>query len=243
MNADQAIAVEIANIRKLLASIKSADYTAYLKDLENVDVDLALELMFAWRRLLDDILAKSGDQAVATQILRKYDAGRRSPPWQEGSVKKAGARRPQDGDDGNRRSRWLFEKTHEFYATKTMACLVELKFVLQTFSMVNGPSFPNDCTDLQTNPLLVKIVGHKIEPGRFVDPLTQECPDFNKFKADRRYLEAGHIKPHGRRGRHTCENATLAYRVSNRMQSDLTIDETLENMAKMLRNNGYSVTR
>ena len=65
--------------------------------------------------------------------------------------------------------------------------------------------------------------------------------DFAEFVRDRRYLESGHIDPHGRGGRHNYNNATLMLRDSNRQQADLTINECLENMARILRNHGYTV--
>lgn len=232
---------EIREIRRLLNSLTSGELDVILQDLENASPQFAYNLLLAWRRLFRYILMDSGEERVANQILRKFnDAGRRSPPWRPGSAR-PGAIRPQDGADGNRRNRWLFQRGHEYFATRTMACFVELKLVLQTFSMLNAPPLPDESRDFIDHPLLVRILGHPIRPGAFLDPLIKDSPDLDRFKADRRYIESGHIVPHGRQGRHTVDNSTLMLRSSNRMQADFTIQEALENMAQILRNNEYSV--
>ena len=53
---------------------------------------------------------------IQTLITKFRDAGRRSAPWQPASQKVPG--RPQDGADGNRRLRWLFESEHKFMQAK-----------------------------------------------------------------------------------------------------------------------------
>src|SRR5262249_46641843 len=55
------------------------------------------------------------DARKARGITTKFrDAGRRSPPWRPASARVPG--RPQDGADGNRRNRWLFDEDHKFWA-------------------------------------------------------------------------------------------------------------------------------
>jgi hypothetical protein len=199
--------------------------------------DDSYELLRKLRQLLRDVLQEKGiEKKIIQAFLTKFvDSGRRSPPWQQGN--EDGHRRPQDGADGNRQNRWLFDTEHPYYATKSMGCLVEIKFILQTFSMGNVSNLPSDILQNSFNGLL----DHVLAPGLFVDPLTGNVIDFNKFVADRKYLESGHINPHGRGGRHTYNNATLMLRDSNRQQADLTIDECLENMAIILKNHGYTV--
>ena len=105
------------------------------------------------------------DEKIIQSMLRKFnDAGRRSPPWKGGSDK--GFRRPQDGADGNRMNRWLFDKKHEYYSTKSMGCLVEIKYILQTFSMKNCPSLPA----ITLESLFLNFLQHKVKPGLFLDP-------------------------------------------------------------------------
>jgi hypothetical protein len=199
--------------------------------------DDSYELLRKLKQLLRDVLRETvNEEKIIQAILRKFnDSGRRSPPWQQGN--EDGHRRPQDGADGNRQNRWLFDDKHPYYATKSMGCLVEIKFILQTFSMDNIPNLPSNILQNSFN----GIIDHDLTPGVFSDPLTGHVIDFNKFVADRKYLESGHINPHGRGGRHTYKNATLMLRDSNRQQADLTINECLENMAIILRNHKYSV--
>ncbi len=203
---------------------------------EPSDAD-AYELLMKTRKLFRDVLRDNGvEDRIIQAILRKFnDSGRRSPPWQQGN--EDGHRRPQDGADGNRQNRWLFPVVHPYHATRSMGCLVETKFILQTFSMDNFPNLPSNI--LQNS--FDGILNHNLTPRLFLDPLTGYVVDFNEFIANPKILESGHINPHGRGGRHNYNNATLMLRDSNRQQADLTIDECIENMAIILRNHGFTV--
>lgn len=199
----------------------------------------AYGILMKVRKLFRDFLLLNGIAGeTLEQILRKFnDSGRRSPPWQAGS--ETGHRRPQDGADGNRQNRWLFPPTHDFYATKPMSCLVEMRFVLQTLCMLNAPELPADIL----KDSFIGILSHDLTPGKFLDPLTKESPDFNEFIRDRRYIESGHVVPHAKSGKHNYKNATLMLRDSNRQQADYTIDECIRNMVLVLSNHGYNVEK
>jgi hypothetical protein len=80
------------------------------------------------------------DAQVRAIITKFRDAGRRSAPWRPASGRVPG--RPQDGADGNRRARWLFQPEHKFYADEVSATLVEVKYFLQTLSMAGAPQMP-----------------------------------------------------------------------------------------------------
>lgn len=199
----------------------------------------AYGILMKVRKLFKSVLLQAGiDETVLKSILTKFtDSGRRSAPWRDGS--ETGHRRPQDGADGNRQNRWLFDPAHEYYATKSMGCLVEIRFILQTLCMQNSPQLPSDILKDSFN----GILGHDLTPGKFLDPLTKESPDFNEFVRDRRYIESGHVIPHARSGKHNYKNATLMLRDSNRQQADYTIDECIQNMALVLSNHGYNVEK
>jgi len=199
--------------------------------------DDAYEILMKVRKLFKSILLQARiDETVLKSILTKFtDSGRRSAPWRDGS--ETGHRRPQDGADGNRQNRWLFDPAHEYYATKSMGSLVEIRFILQTLCMQNAPQLPSDTLKDSFN----GILGHELLPGKFLEPLTKESPDFNEFVNDRRYIESGHVIPHARDGRHNYNNATLMLRDSNRQQADFTIDECVEKMKRILSNHGYNV--
>ncbi len=167
------------------------------------------------------------------QILRittKFrDAGRRSPPWRPASGRVPG--RPQDGADGNRRRRWLFEADHKFYADEVTATLTEVKYYLQALSMNNAPSLPRHtiqhCFDW--------LVEHPVEPGAYVDPIQLVPIDLLAVLGNAREIQSGHLVPLDRGGRHEPRNAFLMLARSNQLQGNLTVDELLGLMESILR--------
>ena len=242
LSLQQKIDREIKNIQKLHAGLTQNKIKDMLVNIENSDEDFAYTLLLSWRRLVQYLFTQRDQKKVGTQILRKFnDAGRRSPPWKPGSAR-LGQIRPQDGADGNRQNRWLFDTKHEYYATKTHACFVELRYVFQILSMNNAIQLPAALHTLRSDPIYQKILGYSIQIGAFRDPLTQDPVNFNSFVNDRRYLESGHIIPLARGGKHTIKNATLMLRASNRLQADMTIAEVLQFMIDTLRANGHTVT-
>jgi hypothetical protein len=206
--------------------------------IKRTTVEEARTIMRLWAELFRKLLI--ANSVEARQIIRlttKFrDAGRRSPPWQPGS--ETGSRRPQDGADGNRRNRWLFEGIHKYYADEVTATLTEVRYYLQTLSMEGAPEIPGE--KLQTE--FMTILGHPLKPGLFLDPIQKIPVEFHKFVRNPRYVESGHYVPLGKGGRHTPDNATLMLRDSNRLQADLTIDELLEIMAGILERQGYYKT-
>ena len=161
-------------------------------------------------------------ESAVRQIRTKFrDAGRRSAPWKPTSSRVPG--RPQDGSDGNRINRWLLPPDHKFYATEVEATLVEVKYYLQAWSMANAPALPpntlQDC--------FVWLVGHRVAPGEYKDPV-QLCPiDLMAFVDDRRLVQSGHLKPLDRDGKHVPSNTFLMLARSNQLQGNLTLDELI----------------
>lgn len=202
-------------------------------------VEEARKLIQLWSELFRKHLIANGVQArQVTRLTTKFrDAGRRSPPWQPGSV--TGNRRPQDGADGNRRNRWLFDQDHRFYADETTATLTEVRYFLQTLSMKGAPRIPGGKLEIE----FMTILGHPLKPGEFLDPIQKIPVEFQEFVNNPRYVESGHYVPFGKGGRHTPDNATLMLKVSNRLQADLTVDELLQTMAGILERQGYLNTR
>lgn len=168
----------------------------------------------------------------ARQILRittKFrDAGRRSPPWQPASKKVPG--RPQDGADGNRRLRWLFEPEHKFYAHETDATLTEVKYFLQTLSMDDAPQLP--ANTIQDS--FLWLVEHRVMPGAYFDPIQLIPISLLKVLDDARTIQSGHLIPLDRGGRHEPKNAFLMLSRSNQLQGNLTVDELLALMQQIL---------
>jgi hypothetical protein len=184
----------------------------------------------------DHLVASGYEPSKVRAIVTKFrDAGRRSPPWRPASARVPG--RPQDGADGNRRLRWLFDDDHKFYADELTATLVEVRYYLQALSMLNAPPVPpNTIQDSFT-----WLTGHRIEPGAYVDPLQLEPIDLKEFIEDRRYVESGHIVPLDRGGKHVPSNAFLSLARSNKLQGNLTFDELLELMEKIVDKHKTSV--
>ncbi len=168
----------------------------------------------------------------ARQILRittKFrDAGRRSPPWQPASKKVPG--RPQDGADGNRRRRWDFPQVHKFYASENDATLTEVKYFLQALSMDDAPELPPD-TIQDSFPWLIE---HRVVPGQYLDPIQLIPINLLEVLADARKIQSGHLIPLDRDGRHEPRNAFLMLALSNQLQGNLTVDELLALMQRIL---------
>jgi hypothetical protein len=157
------------------------------------------------------------------------DAGRRSAPWRAASGRIPG--RPQDGSDGNRRSRWLFEPDHKFYANEVMATLVEVKYFLQTLSMVDAPPLPADTIQ----EAFLWLTKHRIEPGVYRDPIQLIPMSLKSFIEEPRSVESGHFVPLDRGGRHVPDNTFLMLARSNKLQGNLTLQELIELMEEIVR--------
>lgn len=175
------------------------------------------------------VAAGYSDRQV-TAIMRKLrDAGRRSAPWKPVSSKVPG--RPQDGADGNRTNRWLLPVGHKFYATEAIATLVEVKYYLQIFSMVDGPDVSSyNIADIFT-PWLVE---HSISDGKYCDPVQLTPINFKDFINEPRSLQSGHIHPLDRGGVHHPENTFLMLSRSNQIQGNLTVNELLNLMREIV---------
>jgi hypothetical protein len=228
----------MADLDELISQLEAmCDYPSetVADRITRTSIEDARRLIKLWSELFRKLLIANGVEArQVTRLTTKFrDAGRRSPPWQPGS--ETGKRRPQDGADGNRRNRWLFEKAHKFHADEVTATLTEVRYFLQTLSMKGAPEIPGG--RLETK--YMTILGHPLKPGMFLDPLQKIPVEFKKFSKNPRYVESGHYIPLGKGGRHTPDNATLMLRDSNRLQADLTLDELLEIMAGILERQGY----
>ena len=163
------------------------------------------------------------DPKKATALSTKFrDAGRRSAPYSAFSKKVPG--RPQDGADGNRINRWLLPKEHKYYAEEMTATLVEVKYFLQTLSMLNAPEVKNS----QFQNSFDWLIGHPVKPGEYLDPITLLIVDFEEFLANPRQITSGHLFPLDRGGKHEPSNTFLMTRESNMLQGNNTLPELLE---------------
>jgi len=149
------------------------------------DVRVLIKDVTAYFR--NEILLNTEDKDIQfakkqiTKLSTKFrDAGRRSPPWTAASSIVPG--RPQDGEDGNRRSRWQFEANHKFYASEIDATLIEIKYFLQTLSMEGAPA----SLDARVGSAFIWLTGHNITPGEYLDPIQLIPISFNDFFNDAR---------------------------------------------------------
>ncbi len=228
----------IENIISRLETLGDKPRETLSKRIARTTVEDARVLIRLWSELFRKLLIENGiDKRQVTRLTTKFrDAGRRSPPWQPGS--ETGNRRPQDGADGNRRNRWLFDGKHKFYADEVTATLTETRYFMQTLSMQGAPSIPDGRLEMK----FMTILGHPLKPGMFLDPIQKVPVKFQKFVANPRYLESGHYIPLGKGGKHTPDNSTLMLRDSNRLQADLTVNELLDIMAGILERQDYYKT-
>ena len=175
------------------------------------------------------MVAQGHDSRDIKRVTTKFrDAGRRSPPWRPSSSIVPG--RPQHGSDGNRQNRWLFDPDHRFYADEVTATLVEIKYYLQALSMDNAPAVP--CQGFSE--AWTWLTGHEVVPGAYRDPIQLVPIDLDRFVENRRWVESGHLIPLDRGGRHTTDNSFLMIIGSNRLQGNLTVDELLALMNRIV---------
>lgn len=200
------------------------------KKKQKLSVEEVRVLISEITKLTKILLVSSGfpTRDVTRLTTKLRDAGRRSPPWTPYSGRVPG--RPQDGADGNRRSRWLFPKTHKFYADEITATLVEVKYYLQVLSMTNAPKLPKGAFDGTFN----WLVKHKISPGAYLDPIQLIPIDLRVILGELRSLHSGHIAPLDRGGKHEPANTFLVYARSNQLQGNLTLSELLDLMKRIL---------
>ena len=191
-------------------------------------------------KLFRELMIDQGhDGRDVTRVTTKFrDAGRRSPPWKASSSIVPGI--PQDGADGNRQNRWLFKPAHKFYADEITATLVEVKYYLQALSMDNAPSVPCD----GFSHAWAWLTDHEIVSGAYRDPIQLVPIDLNKFVENRRWVESGHLIPLDRGGRHIPSNSFLMIIGSNRLQGNLTFEELLALMNRIVKRHralGYDI--
>lgn len=212
-----------------LDRIKELAKRGYDISVEEVQELITLLSRFTFRYLIEAGFPRRAVRAICTKF---RDAGRRSPPWRPTSGRVPG--RPQDGADGNRRNRWLFDHTHKFYADEVTATLCEVRYYLQLLSMKNAPLLPEGT--IQDS--FAWLIGHRIVPGEYLDPIQLIPGDLKEFAANPRSIESGHLIPLDRGGRHEPRNAFLVLRSSNTLQGDRTLDELLALMGQILHRHG-----
>lgn len=163
------------------------------------------------------------EKRKVTALTTKFrDAGRRSAPWRPTSSRVAG--RPQDGDDGNRRNRWLFDPDHKFYASEVNATLVELRYIFQALSMKSAPTVPGIAQLATWEWLTEGAIGR----GDYLDPIQLVPITFKEFYENPTTVTSGHFLPLNRDGKHVPNNTFLTLKVSNDLQGDRTLDELLD---------------
>jgi hypothetical protein len=197
------------------------------KNLSTTEARCLIKLIKA---LFEETVLTGGfsDSSIRALTTKFRDAGRRSAPWRPTSSRVPG--RPQDGSDGNRINRWLMPEDHKFYANEVDATLVEIKYYLQTLSMLSAPACGYDIRLLFT-PWLIK---HPVEPGAYRDPVQRVQIDFQSFINDPRLLQSGHLDPLDRDGRHVPENTYLMLARSNQIQGNMKMEELIDLMTNIV---------
>lgn len=194
------------------------------------DTSEVVEMWRLLKGLANELLLKAGfsGKSVKAMHTKFNDAGRRSAPWMAFSLKVPG--RPQDGKDGNRRNRWLFEAAHKQFATEKDATLVQIRYYLQALSMIGAPELP--VPELKTT--FKWLTGHVIAPGIYEDPIQLIPIDLKPFLEKPRSITSGHLIPLDRGGKHVPENAYLMLHRSNQLQGNMTLEELVDLMKKIV---------
>lgn len=180
--------------------------------------------------VFDKFMCDKYNERDVRRLTTKFrDAGRRSAPWKPTSSRVPG--RPQDGADGNRINRWLLEKDHKFYANEVISCLVEIKYYLIALSFQNAPIINND----DFNNAFIWLIGHKIAPGEYKDPIQLIDIDMDQVIKDARTIQSGHLHPLDRDGKHEPSNTFIMLARSNQLQGNLTLEELLILMEEIIK--------
>jgi len=207
------------------------DYLAEIQELAAKEYGITVEetrkliSLITW--VFVQVLVNAGfPKRDIVRVTTKFrDAGRRSAPWKPASSKVPG--RPQDGQDGNRISRWLLASDHKFFADEKTATLSEIKYYLQALSMNNAPPFPSGTIQVAFTPWLIE---HRIEPGLYLDPIQLIPINLAEVIGNAKAIQSGHLIPLDRGGKHEPKNVFLMLARSNQLQGNLTVDELIELM-------------
>lgn len=196
----------------------------------NADTTEVVRMWRLLKELANEILLGAGfsEKEVKAMHTKFNDAGRRSAPWKAFSQKVPG--RPQDGKDGNRMNRWLFDPSHKQYATEKNATLVQVRYYLQALSMTSAPKLPMQ--ELKTS--FQWLAGHLIEPGAYEDPIQLIPIDLRPSLKEPRSINSGHLIPLDRGGKHIPENAFLMLHRSNQMQGNMSVSELIDLMKQIV---------
>ena len=124
------------------------------------------------------------------------------------------------------------DKNHKFYADEKTATLVELKYYLQALSMKNAPDIGKYGVKQNFHPWLVES---PVVAGNYMDPIQLEVMDFEELLSNPRNFQSGHIYPLDRGGRHQPSNTFLMYYRSNQIQGNLSVEELIAFMDKVVK--------
>jgi len=198
---------------------------------DSLTIAEAQKFLTLTRELFRKLLINSGYNSIELKPLIKKinDAGRRTPPWKTFSTIVMG--RPQNGRDGNRTQRWFLPPDHKFYADEKTATLIEVKFYFQALSMKNAPEIPNN----ELKDSIVWLLGHKLEPGNYLDPIQLIPIDLNQVLEDASIIQSGHLIPLDRGGHNKPNNTFFMLKISNSLQGNQTLDELLELIEEILK--------
>ena len=121
----------------------------------------------------------------------------------------------------NRDRRWSLSPDHPQYGSEIDCKLILLKLFGQLFSFVKAPQL-----DVISREILESYLGKNITPGAYVDPLTREAMDFERFvdeaknpKHGHSYFHIGHHDPK-LQPKHTPKNINWRTHPSNMIQMD-----------------------
>ena len=201
----------------------------YQRDSGNTEI--SREIYTAAKLLFRGMLREKEypDRGIQALLTKFNDAGPRSAPTAAFSKTVAG--RPQSGADGNRINRWLLEPGHKQYATECDARLVGTRYIFQALSMTGAPSLPSGTIENSFH----WLVGHKIKPGAYLDPVLLLPLNFNEMFNEPRTITSGHFVPLSRgTGLHNIRNTFLQSKKSNDLQSDNTLEELLDMISGVL---------
>ena len=149
--------------------------------------------------------------------------------------------RRQTGDwPTNRASRWSLPEEHPQYASQEECVRISAKLLAQVLEFHDAPDAPADVRAAAT-----RVLGKEPRPGDYYCPISGLPLNFHEMVDStdinpRHGMSAfalGHTVPlgsaKGERGRHVAENVMWLHEWGNRVQGNLSVDETIAEIHRM----------
>lgn len=149
----------------------------------------------------------------------------------------------------NRASRWLLPEEHPQHASQEECARISAKLLAHVLEFDGAPEAPPD-----VRAVAARILGKDPQPGDYYCPISGLPLSFDEIvdstdinpRHGMSVFAMGHVVPLGSladvRGRHVAENVVWMHEWGNRVQGNLSVDQTIaeiHRMSEFHRNRGH----